>query len=104
MEIHEIHQKAQHRELPGQTVTCFPNPPRPDAAPFPAHSFAFLPFADEPAVVVVHLHDAPDGDVQRCRRRHQIRPRLPGVKTWIEVSEDGSVAPFAENFATRLLT
>ncbi|MFZ3006005.1 MAG: AMP-binding protein, partial [Phenylobacterium sp.] len=30
----------------------------------------------------------------------EIRPRLPNVKTWIEVSEDGTVAPFAENFAT----
>ena len=30
----------------------------------------------------------------------EIRPRLPKVKTWIEVSEDGTVAPFAENFDT----
>jgi fatty-acyl-CoA synthase len=29
----------------------------------------------------------------------QIRPRLPGVKTWIEVSGDGKTAPFAEPFA-----
>ena len=28
----------------------------------------------------------------------EIRPRLPGVKTWIEVSPDGKVAPFAEPF------
>ncbi len=28
----------------------------------------------------------------------QIRPRLPRVKTWIEVSGDGDVAPFAERF------
>lgn len=28
----------------------------------------------------------------------QIRPRLPKVKNWIEVSTDGSVAPFAERF------
>ncbi len=28
----------------------------------------------------------------------QIRPRLPKVKTWIEVSPDGKVAPFAEPF------
>jgi fatty-acyl-CoA synthase len=28
----------------------------------------------------------------------QIRPRLPKVKTWIEVSGDGKVAPFAERF------
>ena len=28
----------------------------------------------------------------------QIRPRLPGVKTWIEVSPDGKTAPFAEPF------
>src|SRR5262249_10646025 len=28
----------------------------------------------------------------------QIRPRLPKVKTWIEVSPDGEVAPFAERF------
>ena len=28
----------------------------------------------------------------------EIRPRLPGVKTWVEVSADGSVAPFAERF------
>ena len=28
----------------------------------------------------------------------EIRPRLPGVKTWIEVSPDGKVAPFAEGF------
>ncbi len=28
----------------------------------------------------------------------QIRPRLPGVKTWVEVSADGQVAPFAERF------
>jgi fatty-acyl-CoA synthase len=30
----------------------------------------------------------------------EIRPRLPGVKTWIEVSGDGKVAPFAEPFET----
>ena len=29
-------------------------------------------------------------------RSAQIRPRLPKVKTWIEVSPDGKVAPFAE--------
>ncbi len=29
----------------------------------------------------------------------QIRPRLPQVKTWIEVSPDGRTAPFAEPFA-----
>jgi fatty-acyl-CoA synthase len=28
----------------------------------------------------------------------EIRPRLPGVKTWIEVSADGKLAPFAESF------
>jgi 3-oxocholest-4-en-26-oate---CoA ligase len=28
----------------------------------------------------------------------EIRPRLPNVKTWIEVSNDGKVAPFAERF------
>src|SRR5579871_3317948 len=28
----------------------------------------------------------------------EIRPRLPKVKTWIEVSTDGTVAPFAERF------
>ena len=28
----------------------------------------------------------------------EIRPRLPKVKTWIEVSPDGKVAPFAEPF------
>jgi fatty-acyl-CoA synthase len=28
----------------------------------------------------------------------EIRPRLPNVKTWIEVSGDGKVAPFAERF------
>jgi 3-oxocholest-4-en-26-oate---CoA ligase len=28
----------------------------------------------------------------------QIRPRLPNVKTWVEVSPDGRVAPFAERF------
>lgn len=28
----------------------------------------------------------------------QIRPRLPGVKTWVEVSTDGDVAPFAQRF------
>jgi fatty-acyl-CoA synthase len=28
----------------------------------------------------------------------QIRPRLPKVKTWVEVSADGQVAPFAERF------
>jgi fatty-acyl-CoA synthase len=28
----------------------------------------------------------------------EIRPRLPNVKTWIEVSPDGVVAPFAERF------
>jgi 3-oxocholest-4-en-26-oate---CoA ligase len=28
----------------------------------------------------------------------EIRPRLPKVKTWIEVSTDGQVAPFAERF------
>ena len=28
----------------------------------------------------------------------EIRPRLPKVKTWIEVSSDGKVAPFAEPF------
>jgi len=28
----------------------------------------------------------------------EIRPRLPNVKTWIEVSPDGKVAPFAEPF------
>jgi 3-oxocholest-4-en-26-oate---CoA ligase len=28
----------------------------------------------------------------------QIRPRLPGVKVWVEVSTDGQVAPFAERF------
>lgn len=28
----------------------------------------------------------------------QIRPRLPGVKTWVEVSTDGKVADFAERF------
>ncbi|HWA60593.1 MAG TPA: acyl-CoA synthetase [Caulobacteraceae bacterium] len=28
----------------------------------------------------------------------QIRPRLPKVKTWIEVSADGDIAPFAERF------
>jgi fatty-acyl-CoA synthase len=28
----------------------------------------------------------------------QIRPRLPKVKTWVEVSADGEVAPFAEHF------
>ena len=28
----------------------------------------------------------------------EIRPRLPKVKTWIEVSGDGEVAPFAERF------
>lgn len=30
----------------------------------------------------------------------EIRPRLPKVKTWVEVSEDGDVAPFAERFDT----
>jgi fatty-acyl-CoA synthase len=30
----------------------------------------------------------------------QIRPRLPKVKTWIEVNETGDVAPFAEWFDT----
>jgi acyl-CoA synthetase (AMP-forming)/AMP-acid ligase II len=30
----------------------------------------------------------------------EIRPRLPKVATWIEVSGDGEVAPFAEQFAT----
>ncbi|WP_337185220.1 acyl-CoA synthetase [Phenylobacterium sp.] len=28
----------------------------------------------------------------------QIRPRLPGVRTWVEVSPDGAVADFAERF------
>ncbi|MGA0603211.1 acyl-CoA synthetase [Caulobacter sp. KR2-114] len=28
----------------------------------------------------------------------EIRPRLPKVKTWVEVSSDGSVAPFAQRF------
>ena len=28
----------------------------------------------------------------------QIRPRLPNVKTWVEVSLDGQLAPFAERF------
>jgi fatty-acyl-CoA synthase len=28
----------------------------------------------------------------------QIRPRLPKVKTWVEVSPDGQIAPFAERF------
>jgi len=28
----------------------------------------------------------------------EIRPRLPKVKTWVEVSTDGKVAPFAERF------
>jgi acyl-CoA synthetase (AMP-forming)/AMP-acid ligase II len=28
----------------------------------------------------------------------QIRPRLPGVKTWVEVSADGQVADFAQRF------
>ncbi|WP_293524515.1 acyl-CoA synthetase [Phenylobacterium sp.] len=28
----------------------------------------------------------------------EIRPRLPKVKTWVEVSEDSQVAPFAERF------
>jgi fatty-acyl-CoA synthase len=28
----------------------------------------------------------------------EIRPRLPNVKTWVEVSADGQVAPFAERF------
>jgi fatty-acyl-CoA synthase len=28
----------------------------------------------------------------------EIRPRLPGVKTWLEVSPDGKIAPFAEPF------
>jgi len=28
----------------------------------------------------------------------EIRPRLPSVKTWVEVSPDGKVAPFAEPF------
>jgi 3-oxocholest-4-en-26-oate---CoA ligase len=28
----------------------------------------------------------------------QIRPRLPNVKTWVEVTPDGQVAPFAERF------
>jgi acyl-CoA synthetase (AMP-forming)/AMP-acid ligase II len=28
----------------------------------------------------------------------KIRPRLPNVKTWVEVSPDGQVAPFAERF------
>ncbi len=28
----------------------------------------------------------------------EIRPRLPKVKTWVEVSEAGDVAPFAERF------
>ena len=28
----------------------------------------------------------------------EIRPRLPNVKTWVEVSPDGRVAPFAEHF------
>jgi len=28
----------------------------------------------------------------------QIRPRLPNVKTWVEVSPDGHVAPFAQRF------
>jgi len=28
----------------------------------------------------------------------QIRPRLPKVKNWVEVSADGKIAPFAENF------
>ena len=28
----------------------------------------------------------------------QIRPRLPKVKSWIEVSPDGKIAPFAEPF------
>jgi len=28
----------------------------------------------------------------------EIRPRLPKVKTWVEVSPDGQVAPFAERF------
>ena len=28
----------------------------------------------------------------------EIRPRLPKVKTWVEVSESGEVAPFAERF------
>ena len=30
----------------------------------------------------------------------EIRPRLPSVKTWVEVSPDGKVAPFAEEFET----
>jgi fatty-acyl-CoA synthase len=28
----------------------------------------------------------------------EIRPRLPNVKTWVEVSPDGQVAPFAQRF------
>ncbi|MBP7649348.1 MAG: acyl-CoA synthetase [Phenylobacterium sp.] len=30
----------------------------------------------------------------------EIRPRLPGVKTWIEVGAQGDIAPFAESFDT----
>lgn len=30
----------------------------------------------------------------------EIRPRLPKVKTWVEVSTDGKIAPFAEAFDT----
>ena len=30
----------------------------------------------------------------------EIRPRLPGVKNWIEISTDGQLAPFAEAFDT----
>jgi acyl-CoA synthetase (AMP-forming)/AMP-acid ligase II len=28
----------------------------------------------------------------------EIRPRLPGVKTWVEVGAEGDIAPFAESF------
>ncbi|WP_293679437.1 AMP-binding protein, partial [uncultured Phenylobacterium sp.] len=51
-------------------------------------------FDNSDAQTVVYAHEFRDAVAQ-------IRPRLPKVKTWIEVADDGgAVAPFAESFDT----
>jgi len=48
-------------------------------------------FDNSDAAVVVYASEFRDAIVE-------IQPRLPHVKTWVEVSTDGSVAPFAVRF------
>jgi len=50
-------------------------------------------FDNSDAVVVVYASEFREAVAE-------IRPRLPTVKSWIEVSPDGRIAPFAEAFST----